>query len=57
MDGRVALVTEANSGIGYCCSLALARSGAEVHVLCRNSQRAEETKKSILVAVNSFSVL
>ncbi|KAM3176351.1 hypothetical protein ACTXT7_006663 [Hymenolepis weldensis] len=30
MDGRVALVTEANSGIGYCCSLALAHSGGEV---------------------------
>ncbi|KAM7535633.1 hypothetical protein Aperf_G00000096039 [Anoplocephala perfoliata] len=56
LDGRVALVTGANSGIGYCCALALARSGAKVHMLCRNSQRAEEAKKSILDAVKDSNI-
>jgi NAD(P)-dependent dehydrogenase (short-subunit alcohol dehydrogenase family) len=41
LTGRVCLVTGANSGIGYETSLALARRGASVWMLCRDRARGE----------------
>jgi retinol dehydrogenase-12 len=39
--GRVALITGANTGIGYVTALELARLGAHVFVACRSPERAE----------------
>lgn len=39
LDGRVALVTGANSGIGKATARALALRGAEVWMLCRDAER------------------
>ncbi len=39
--GRTALVTGANSGLGFATSLALARKGARVLLACRDSRRGE----------------
>lgn len=41
MDGKVVLVTGANSGIGRATALGLARLGATVVMLCRNARRGE----------------
>ena len=38
--GRTALITGANSGLGYQTSLALARKGARVLMGCRDPRRA-----------------
>jgi NAD(P)-dependent dehydrogenase (short-subunit alcohol dehydrogenase family) len=38
--GKVAVVTGANSGVGYHVALQLARRGARVYLACRNEQRA-----------------
>lgn len=38
--GRVAVVTGANSGIGYYAALALAQAGAEVILACRDAAKA-----------------
>lgn len=46
-SGRVAIVTGANSGLGYQVALALARAGAEVVLACRNLVRAESARSSI----------
>jgi NAD(P)-dependent dehydrogenase (short-subunit alcohol dehydrogenase family) len=45
--GKVAIVTGANSGIGYEVSLGLIKKGFEVVMACRNIQKAQEAKAKI----------
>lgn len=56
MTGRSCLVTGANSGIGYCVALNLARAGATVHMVCRNEQRGVEARQRIMDATGSQKV-
>jgi len=46
--GKVAVVTGANSGIGFETTLGLAEKGVEVILACRNLKKAEKAKASIL---------
>jgi NAD(P)-dependent dehydrogenase (short-subunit alcohol dehydrogenase family) len=41
-DGRVAVVTGANSGLGFHAALELGRVGAEVILACRDARRGQE---------------
>src|SRR3954463_10317300 len=41
-EGRLAVVTGANSGLGFHTSLGLARGGARVVMACRSRERGEE---------------
>jgi NAD(P)-dependent dehydrogenase (short-subunit alcohol dehydrogenase family) len=47
MDGKVVLVTGANSGIGRASALALARLGATVVMLCRSAERGEKALRRV----------
>ena len=47
LDGKVAVITGANTGIGKETARELVKRGAEVHVLCRDGERAEEMKREI----------
>jgi NAD(P)-dependent dehydrogenase (short-subunit alcohol dehydrogenase family) len=49
--GRTAVVTGANSGLGYFTSLELARAGATVVMACRNLQKGEAAAAEIRAAV------
>ena len=46
-QGRVAIITGANSGIGFHTALSLAKKGAHVVLACRNKQKAEQAIKEI----------
>ena len=54
--GRIAIVTGANSGIGYETALALAQKGATVIMACRNLQNANPTADQIRQADPSGTV-
>ncbi len=48
LKGKIAMVTGSNSGIGLATATALADLGAEVHLVCRNPDRAEAARKEIV---------
>lgn len=49
-SGRVAVITGANSGLGFYSALGLARKGARVVMACRNVEKAERARLDILRA-------
>jgi NAD(P)-dependent dehydrogenase (short-subunit alcohol dehydrogenase family) len=42
LTGKRVLITGANSGIGYCASLVLARKGARILLACRDRERGQD---------------
>lgn len=47
LDGRVALVTGSNKGLGKSIAIALAEAGADIACHCRNAAEGEETANSV----------
>lgn len=56
MRGKVACVTGANSGIGYCVAKSLAARNCTVHMLCRNKARGEDARNRVLSATGNEDV-
>lgn len=48
MQGKICVITGANSGIGKVTARELAKRGAHVVMLCRNEEKAERAKEDIL---------
>src|SRR5262245_39680773 len=47
LDTKIAIVTGANSGLGYQTTLELARHGAAVILACRNAKKTQEVISAI----------
>jgi len=47
LDGKVVVITGANTGIGKVCALELSRRGAKVVMLCRSTERGEAAAEEI----------
>lgn len=56
MEGRLVLLTGANSGIGYETAKGLADLGAHVVMVCRDAGRCEAARRSIEAAVPTASL-
>ena len=48
MNGKICLITGANSGIGKATALALAKMNATVIMVCRSKERGERAQKEII---------
>ena len=57
LTGKRAIVTGANSGLGLCTSLELARSGATVVLACRSAERGERALAAVRAAVPDADVV
>ncbi|KAF9148835.1 hypothetical protein BG015_009412 [Linnemannia schmuckeri] len=53
LTGKVAIVTGANSGLGYATTVALAAHGAQVFLACRNQYRAQEAINRVKEEIKS----
>lgn len=47
LNGKKAIITGGNSGLGLACSVALAESGAEVFILARNMEKSQAAVDAI----------
>ncbi len=56
MQGRICLVTGANSGIGRATALGLAKRGATVVIVCRNEARGQAAQAEIVAQSGNKSV-
>jgi NAD(P)-dependent dehydrogenase (short-subunit alcohol dehydrogenase family) len=56
LEGRIAIVTGANSGLGFETALALAEHGAHVVLACRDLAKAAATESMILAAHRQASI-
>lgn len=56
MNGKIALVTGANSGLGKATALKLARLGATVVMVCRSQERGEAARQEIIKDSGSQTV-
>ncbi|KAI4462309.1 phosphatidylinositol-glycan biosynthesis class f protein-related [Holotrichia oblita] len=57
LTGKTAVITGANSGLGYITALDFAKRGARVILGCRNGDKAEEAVKKIIAATNNKNIV
>ncbi|CRK97376.1 CLUMA_CG010766, isoform B [Clunio marinus] len=56
IDGKVVIITGANTGIGKANAIDLARRGSKIYIACRDIQRGEAALKEIKLASESRNV-
>ncbi|KAF9103358.1 hypothetical protein BGX29_003450 [Mortierella sp. GBA35] len=53
LTGKIAIVTGANSGLGYSTTVALAAHGARIFLACRSQQRAQQAIEDIKAEIKA----
>jgi len=48
MEGKICIITGANSGIGKVTAIGLAKMNATIIMMCRSKERGEEAQKEII---------
>ena len=48
MEGKICIITGANSGIGKATAIGLAMMNATIVMMCRSKERGEEVQKEII---------
>src|SRR5258707_9843813 len=56
LSGKVCMVTGANSGLGYQIALALEQMGATLVLVCRNKQKGEEARESMIATTGNENI-
>lgn len=56
IDGKVVIITGANSGIGKVTAIDLARRGGKVYIGCRDQKRGEDALSEIIAVSGSTNV-
>lgn len=56
IDGKVVVVTGANTGIGRETALDLAKRGAKVYLACRDSVKADAARLDIIQQTNNKNI-
>ena len=56
MEGKICIVTGANSGIGKATAIGLANLSATVVMLCRSKETGEDAKKEIIELTGNNNV-
>jgi NAD(P)-dependent dehydrogenase (short-subunit alcohol dehydrogenase family) len=56
MEGKICLITGANSGIGKVTAIGLAKMNATVIMLCRNKERGEKARQDIIEQTGNKNV-
>jgi dehydrogenase/reductase SDR family member 12 len=57
LEGKHAMVTGANSGVGFAAAAGLAKRGATVHMVCRSAERGEAARQELLQSVGCDGAL
>ncbi|KAF2887869.1 hypothetical protein ILUMI_18304, partial [Ignelater luminosus] len=55
--GKTTIVTGANTGIGFCTALDFAKRGAKVIIACRNKNKAEKARHTIIEQTGNSNVI
>lgn len=56
LTGKIVMITGANSGIGKSAAVGLASKGAEIHMVCRNMERANTAKDEVISITSNQKV-
>lgn len=56
MQGKIIVITGANSGIGKHTALELAKTGAKIIMVCRSQERGEAAQQEVIKATNNKDV-
>lgn len=57
MDGKVVIITGANTGIGKANAIDLAKRGAKVYIACRDKARGDAARQEIIEVSGNSNVI